>query len=99
MIWAAVIAGSLGCYLLKLAGVSLPSRVLDHPNMRRIADLLPVALLAALAALSTLTEGHRLAIDARLAGVAVAMVAHRLGAPFLAVVATAAASAALLRLV
>jgi branched-subunit amino acid transport protein len=95
--WAAILAGAAGCYGLKLAGLSLPQRVLDHPFMRHLAALLPVALLAALAALQTLTEGDRLVIDARLAGVAVAVIAIIRKAPFLVVVGLAAATTALLR--
>lgn len=98
MIWAGILVGSAGCFLLKLAGLSLPRRVLDRAPIRRSAELLPVALLAALAAMQTFAEGRHLAIDARLGGVVVAMVAHRLGAPFLLVVALASATAALLRL-
>jgi hypothetical protein len=48
MTWLAIVGAGIGCYLLKLAGVSLPSRVLEHPIVERIADLIPVALLAAL---------------------------------------------------
>ena len=33
----------LGCYLLKLAGLSVPARVLDRPAVARVADLIPVA--------------------------------------------------------
>jgi branched-subunit amino acid transport protein len=95
--WAAVLAGAAGCYLLKLAGLSLPQRVLDHPVTRRLAALLPIALLSALAALQTFTSGDRLVIDARLAGVAVAVVAIARRAPFLVVVGLAAATTALLR--
>ena len=46
MTWAAVLVTALGCYLLKLAGLSFPPWVLEHPLVERIADLLPVALLA-----------------------------------------------------
>ena len=48
--WAAIIAGSLGCFALKLTGLSVPKRVLDNPRVQRIAELLPVALPAALVA-------------------------------------------------
>lgn len=98
MIWAAVLAGSAGCYLLKLAGLSVPDRVLENRHVRRIALLLPIALLAALAATQTVTDGRALALDARAAGVAVAVLAVLLRAPFLLVVAAAAATAALTRL-
>ena len=50
MIWAAVLVCGVGCYLLKLAGMSVPERALAHPVVRRTADLLPVVLLAALVA-------------------------------------------------
>jgi hypothetical protein len=98
MTWAAVLATAAGCYLLKLAGLSVPERWLEQPIVARISALLPVALLAALAAVQTFATGERLDIDARVAGVAVAVVALLLRAPFLVVVGAAAATAALLRL-
>ena len=98
MMWAAVLVTALGCYLLKLAGVSVPSRVLDHPLVERVADLIPVALLAALVAVQTFAEVGRIVVDARLAGLAFAVVALVLRAPFLVVVFGAALVAALVRL-
>jgi branched-subunit amino acid transport protein len=98
MTWAAVLLAGLGCYLLKLAGLSVPSRVLEHPVVSRIADLVPVALLAALVAVQVFSSGHRLALDARAAGLGVAVGLLLLRAPFLVVVAGAALTAALLRL-
>ena len=95
--WAAVLAGSIGCYVLKLAGVSVPQRVLADPRVRRIGALLPVALLSALVATQTFTTGHDLTVDARAAGLAVAAVAVLARAPFLVVVAAAAAATALVR--
>lgn len=96
--WLAVLAGAAGCYLAKLAGLSVPTRVLDNPRIQRVATLLPVALLAALAATQTVTAGGHIVLDARLAAIGVAIVALVLRAPFLLVVALAAATAALLRL-
>jgi branched-subunit amino acid transport protein len=98
MTWVAIIGAGVGCYLLKLAGLSLPARVLDHPLVERVADLIPVALLAALVAVQVFAEGTRLTVDARLAGLAAAVVALLLRAPFLVVVFGAALAAALLRL-
>ncbi len=102
MIWWAVLAGAAGCYLLKLAGMSVPERALAHPVLRRTADLLPVVLLAALVAVQVLVdrgpEGPVLRLDARLAGLTAALVALLLRAPFIVVVLVAALSAALLRL-
>jgi hypothetical protein len=60
--------------------------------------MLPVALLAALVAVQTFTAaGGVLTLDARAAGVAVAVTALLLRAPFLVVVILAAATAAVLR--
>ena len=98
MIWAAVLAAALGCYLLKLAGLSVPPSVLERPRVARVADLLPVALLAALIAVQVLGDGQRLVLDARLVGLAAAVVALLLRAPFLVVVGVAALAAALVRL-
>jgi branched-subunit amino acid transport protein len=97
--WAAIIGAGIGCYLLKLAGMSIPGRVLERPLVERIADLIPVALLAALIAVQVFASGSRLTIDARAAGLGVAVVALLLRAPFLVVVCSAALTAALLRVV
>ncbi|WP_027863434.1 AzlD domain-containing protein [Marmoricola sp. URHB0036] len=102
MIWLAVIGCGVGCYLLKLAGMSVPERALSHPVVRRTADLLPVVLLAALIAVQVFAskgpDGPELSIDARLAGLAAAFVALLLRMPFLVVVIAAALTAALIRL-
>ena len=103
MIWPAVLSCALGCYLLKLAGLSLPPKVLEHPLVERIADLMPVALLAALIAVQVFGpsggDAPHLTVDARLAGLGVAVVALLLRAPFIVVVFLAAATAALVRLI
>lgn len=98
MLWVTVVAAGLGCYLLKLAGMSIPSRLLDHPVAERVADLIPVALLAALVAVQVASAGQSLVLDARLAGLAAAAALLLLRAPFLVVVFGAALVAALLRL-
>jgi branched-subunit amino acid transport protein len=97
-LWVAVLVASLGCYALKLAGLSVPDRVLARPVVQRVADLVPVVLLAALVAVQTLTTGERIVLDARLAGLAAGVAALLLRAPFLVVVAAAALTAALVRL-
>jgi branched-subunit amino acid transport protein AzlD len=97
VIWAAVVVGAIGCYAWKLLGLSVPERALNEPRVRRVAALLPVALLGALIAVQTFTVGQSLTIDARAAGLAVAAVAVWRKAPFLVVVGLAAATAALLR--
>jgi hypothetical protein len=96
--WVAVLVTAAGCYLLKLVGVLVPERWLEGERMTRVLTLLPVALLAALAGVQAFATGDHLVLDARVAGVAAAVVALVLRAPFIVVVAVAAATAALLRL-
>ncbi len=98
MIWAAVIAAGIGCYLLKLAGLSVPPRVLERPLVERVADLIPVALLSALIAVQVFSSGRDLVIDARAVGLGVAVLLLLLRAPFLVVVFGAALVTALARL-
>ncbi|WP_244927491.1 AzlD domain-containing protein [Nocardioides sp. W7] len=98
MTWAAILAAGLGCYLLKLAGLSVPASVLERPVVRRVADLIPVALLAALVAVQVFADGSRLTLDARAAGLGAAVLLLLVRAPFLVVVVGAAATAALVRL-
>jgi branched-subunit amino acid transport protein len=96
--WWAILGAGIGCYLLKLAGLSVPAHVLARPVVERVADLIPVAMLSALVAVQVFAQGTHLTIDARAAGLAAAVVALLLRAPFLVVVVTAALTASLLRL-
>jgi branched-subunit amino acid transport protein len=96
-VWPAILLSAVGCYLLKLLGLSVPERVLERPRVRAAAVALPVALLAALAAVQTFGVTGGLSVDARVAGVAAGVVALLLRAPFLVVVAVAALTAAALR--
>ena len=98
-LWAAVFAASLGCYLLKLAGLSVPASWVEQPWVARVVDFVPAALLAALVAVQGLTSGHDLVIDGRLAGLAVAAVALALRAPFIVVLVLAGAAGALTHVV
>jgi len=97
--WPAVLVACGGCYILKLAGMSLPERVLADRRVRRIGTLLPVALLSALVATQTFATGQDLTLDARAAGLAVAAAAVVRRAPFLVVVVGAAGATALVRAV
>lgn len=96
--WTAILLAGVGCYVLKLAGLSLPERVLSHPTVERVADLIPVALLAALVAVQVVADGPVLTLDARALGLGFAAVALLMRMPFLVVVVGAAAVAALARL-
>jgi uncharacterized membrane protein len=96
--WPSVLLGSLGCYLLKLAGMLVPRRVLEDPRVLRLSALAPIALLAALIAMQAFSSGRHLALDARAAGLCAAAVLVAARAPFLLVVGGAVATSALLHL-
>lgn len=88
-VWIAIGVTAVGCYVMKLLGLSVPTGVLERPALKRLAALLPAALLAALTAQQTFAHGTTLVLDARAAGIAAAAVAFVLRAPFLLVIAAA----------
>jgi Branched-chain amino acid transport protein (AzlD) len=97
--WTTVLVASALAFALKLAGYVVPARWLDGERTTRITSALPVALLAALVGVQTLTATDgSITVDSRLAAVGVAVVALVLRAPFLVVVVLAALVAAGLRL-
>ena len=93
-LWLTVVVGSLGCYLLKLAGLSMPAAWVEQPWVARVVDFVPAALLAALVAVQAVAAGNELVLDGRLVGLAVAAVALALRAPFIVVLVLAGASGA-----
>jgi branched-subunit amino acid transport protein len=95
MLWTVVLAGSLGCYLLKLAGLSVPAAWVQQPWVTRVVDFVPAALLAALVVVQAVTTGRGLVLDGRLVALAVAAVALALRAPFIVVLVLAGATGAL----
>ena len=97
-LWTAILVAALLCAAWKALGYLVPPKVLEAPRPARIADLLTVALLAALVAVQTLGLGQSIVVDARVPAVVVAGGLLLLRAPFLVVVAAAALVAALLRL-
>ena len=94
--WIGIIATSVIAFLLKYLGHSVPERWLSHPRVLKINSLIPIALLSALVAVQTFTNDKTLVIDQRLAGLAVAVIALILRAPFAIVVISAAATSAAL---
>lgn len=96
-LWTALIAAGLLAWLTKLAGYLVPQRWLNGPLVNRIMAGLPVALLAALVAVQTFDAGRAITLDARAAGLLVAVLALALRAPFLLVIVIAAGTAAGLR--
>jgi hypothetical protein len=96
-LWTGILVASIVCVALKGIGYLLPARWVEAPTPARIADLLTVALLAALVAVQTLGVGQSIVVDARVPAVLVAAGLLLLRAPFLVVVIAAAVTAAALR--
>jgi branched-subunit amino acid transport protein len=89
---------AVGTFAFRLAGPVLRDRVKLSPKAERLMVLGAVVLLAALVAVSALTDGHSFDGVAKPAGVLVGGVLAWRKAPFVMVVVAAAATAALLRL-
>jgi len=92
-----IVALAVGTYAFRLSGVALAGRVNLPEPVARLLPLTAVVLLAALAAVSALTEAGRAAGVARPVGVLVGVVLAWRRLPFAVVVLAAAATAALLR--
>jgi uncharacterized membrane protein len=95
VLWTVVLVGSVGCYLLKLAGLSVPAAWVQHPWVTRVVDFVPAALLAALVVVQAVASGRDLVLDGRLVALAVAAIALALRAPFIVVLLLAGATGAL----
>jgi branched-subunit amino acid transport protein len=99
-IWWAVIGTSVVAFLLKYIGHSVPEKYLTNPRALRINTLIPIALLSALVAVQSFTEKNALVIDQRIVGLAVAVTALALKAPFpVVVLGSALASAVTFQLI
>ena len=97
-LWGAVIIASLTSFALKWLGYQIPMSLLERPLIARMSALMPIALLAALAATQTFTAGTALVLDARIVGVLTAGILLWRRAPFLAVILAGAAATAITRL-
>ena len=95
-LWVGVIGTSALAFALKYFGHSVPEKFLTNPRMLRINTIIPIALLSALVGVQTITEKGKWVIDQRLAGVAVALIALALKAPYFVVVISAAVTSAVL---
>lgn len=95
--WTVVIAVGAATILLKAAGPALLGGRRLPLQVERVAALLGPALLAAFVAVAVFSSGRQLVVDARLAGIVAALVALRLRAPVLVVLAAAAATTAAVR--
>ncbi len=97
-LWLGILIASAAVYSWKLLGFLVPSSVLNNPKISRIANLLTVALLAALLGVQGLTGSGEIQFDARIPALGLAAVLLYFRAPFVVMVAASAALAALIRL-
>lgn len=97
-LWGAVLIASLLSVAVKLAGYLVPESVMAGERTRRVTTLLPVALLAALVVVQSVTgDAGAIVVDARLAAAGLAIVLLLLRVNFLVIVLAAGALAAILR--
>jgi branched-subunit amino acid transport protein len=96
-LWLGILLAAAAVYSWKILGFMVPHTVLDKPVISRIANLLTVALLSALTGVQMLTGSGSIQFDARIPAIALAAVLLRFKAPFIVMVAAAAALAALIR--
>ncbi|HNV41306.1 MAG TPA: AzlD domain-containing protein [Ornithinibacter sp.] len=97
-LWVAVLIASLLSVAVKLAGYLVPESVMAGERTRRVTTLLPVALLAALVVVQSVTgDAGAIVVDARLAAAGLAIVLLLLRVNFLVIVLAAGALAAILR--
>lgn len=93
-----LIVMSVGTFALKSAGPLVLGDRSQPLRMRQVVDLLPAALLAALAIVSTVGDGREITLDARLVGLVVAGIALWRRLPFVVVIVLASCATALVRL-
>ncbi|WP_166871445.1 AzlD domain-containing protein [Salinibacterium sp. ZJ450] len=96
-IWQFILLASIVVLALKVSGYLVPAAALEKPTPSRVANLLTVALLAALVVSQTLAAGNSIVVDARVPALIVAAGLLVVRAPFIVVVAAAALTAALIR--
>ena len=98
-VWQIIILASIAVLAIKLVGYLIPPSLVERPTPARIANLLTVALLAALITVQTLGVGQPIHIDATVPALIAAAGLFALRVPFILVVIAAAVVAALIRLV
>ena len=97
MSWTLIIALGLGSYAFKVLGLVVVGARSLPPVVERCLALIPAALLSALIVKDTFSVGQDLVLDARAAGVAVAVLAAWRRVPIPVVIVLGAATTAVVR--
>ncbi|HYZ99634.1 MAG TPA: AzlD domain-containing protein [Acidimicrobiales bacterium] len=98
MSWAALLGLGVAAYALKAAGLLVLGPRASGGTALRLAGLLPAALLPALVVVNTFAGDRRWVLDARAVGLVVALALTWRRAPFVVIVAGAAAATGGVRL-
>lgn len=96
-LWLLIAVLSIVAYALKMVGFVVVGARTMPPMVERCLLLIPASLLSALVVKDTFTIAQDVVIDARAAGLAVAVIAVWRRAPFIVVVVAAMAATALVR--
>jgi branched-subunit amino acid transport protein len=97
MSWTLVLALAAWAFACKALGLIVIGDRTLPPVVERCLMLIPAALVAALVVKDTFADGQRLVLDARAAGVGVAVIAASRKAPLIVVIVAAAAVTASIR--
>ena len=98
-VWQTVLLASVAVLALKAVGYLVPPKLMERPTPSRVANLMTVALLAALVVTQTFERGGELVLDARVPAVVIAGILFAFRVPFIVVIIVAALVAAGLRFV
>jgi branched-subunit amino acid transport protein len=97
MTWGLVLGLAAGAYLFKVLGLVIIGGRAIPPALDRCLALVPAALIAAIVVKDTFSIGQHMQVDARLAGVAAAVIAAWRKAPVVVVIVVAAGVTAAIR--
>ncbi|MFV0523167.1 MAG: AzlD domain-containing protein [Acidimicrobiales bacterium] len=98
MSWFVIVALAVGTAAQRLVGMFAAGAVIArHRGLTLLADLLPVAIIAAVIAQLSFTRGRSLVVDDRVVGLAVAGILVWRRAPLVVVVLASAGATALVR--
>jgi len=97
MSWTLVIVLAVGAYAFKVTGLLILGGRTMPSVMERCLVLIPAAVVSALIVKDTFTTGQELVLDARAAGIALAVVAAWRKAPLIVVIVLGATVTAVIR--
>ena len=98
MTWTLILGLAASAYFLKLLGSVIIGHWTMPPALERCLMLIPAALLSGLIAKDTFTVGQQIGVDARVAGLAVAVIATWRKLPFVVIIVAGVGTTALIRL-